>query len=130
MVVLGVFVVCIRKRGPTIGATTEPAGRGKAAIFFEVELAAAPYGAKAKRTDVPRRRLRPILKRGRSSVGRATGLQPVGRRFDPVRLHHFRDRLRSKRSAKNQDPAAFAKILERIKVSVSHALMCLTAYTS
>ncbi len=26
-------------------------------------------------------------KRGRSSVGRATGLQPVGRRFDSDRLH-------------------------------------------
>jgi hypothetical protein len=26
--------------------------------------------------------------RGRSSVGRATALQAVGRRFDPDRLHH------------------------------------------
>ena len=26
---------------------------------------------------------------GRSSVGRATALQAVGRRFEPDRLHHF-----------------------------------------
>ena len=28
---------------------------------------------------------------GRSSVGRAVALQASGRRFDPVRLHHFKD---------------------------------------
>ena len=29
-------------------------------------------------------------KGGRSSVGRASGLQPEGRRFDPVWLHQFK----------------------------------------
>ena len=29
-----------------------------------------------------------ILVWGRSSVGRAIGLQPIGRGFDPLRLHH------------------------------------------
>ncbi len=29
------------------------------------------------------------IKRGHSSVGRAIALQAIGRRFDPVWLHHF-----------------------------------------
>ena len=29
------------------------------------------------------------ISRGRSSVGRAVALQASGRRFDPVRLHHY-----------------------------------------
>ena len=31
-----------------------------------------------------------VIRWGRSSAWRATALQAVGRRFDPVRLHHLR----------------------------------------
>jgi hypothetical protein len=36
---------------------------------------------------------------GRSSVGRAVALQASGRRFDPVRLHHFMSRSSSGKDA-------------------------------